>query len=83
MDVLRPSRKENVIGNINPTGNVQQHVSGLPVYNPADRAPTTMRETMEGKLDMTHLNVEGQKDGAYTVTDQQSVEQERDTTSCQ
>lgn len=83
MDVLRPSRKENVIGNINPTGNVQQHVSGLPVYNPADRAPTTMRETTEGKLDMTHLNVEGQKDGAYTVTVQQPVEQERDTTSCQ
>jgi len=83
MDVLRPSRKENVIGNINPTGNVQQHVSGLPVYNPADRAPTTMRETTEGKLDMTHLNVEGQKDGAYTVAVQQPVEQERDTTSCQ
>jgi hypothetical protein len=83
MDVLRPSRKENVIGNINPTGNVQQHVSGLPVYNPADRAPTTIRETTEGKLDMTHLNVEGQKDGAYTVTVQQPVEQERDTTSCQ
>lgn len=83
MDVLRPSRKENVIGNINPTGNVQQHVSGLPVYNPADRTPTTMRETTEGKLDMTHLNVEGQKDGAYTVTVQQPVEQERDTTSCQ
>jgi len=83
MDVLRPSRKENVIGNINPTGNVQQHVSGLPVYNPADRTPTTIRETTEGKLDMTHLNVEGQKDGAYTVTVQQPVEQERDTTSCQ
>jgi hypothetical protein len=83
MDVLRPSRKENVIGNINPTGNVQQHVSGLPVYNPADRTPTTMRETTEGKLDMTHLNVEGQKDGAYTVSVQQPVEQERDTTSCQ
>jgi hypothetical protein len=83
MDVLRPSRKENVIGNINPTGNVQQHVSGLPVWNPADRTPTTIRETTEGKLDMTHLNVEGQKDGAYVVSEQQSIEQERDTTNCQ
>lgn len=83
MDILRPSRKENVIGNINPTGNVQQHVSGLPVYNPADRTPTTIRETTEGKLDMTHLNVEGQRDGGYTVAVQQPVEQERDTTSCQ
>ena len=83
MDILRPTKKENVLGNINPSGNVQQHVSGLPVYNPADRAPTTIRETTEGKLDMTHLNVEGQADGAYTVTDQQSVEQQRDTTNCQ
>ena len=83
MDVLRPSRKENVIGNINPTGNVQQHVSALPVWNPADRTPTTIRETTEGKLDMKHLNVEGQKDGAYIVSEQQSVEQERDTTNCQ
>ena len=83
MDVLRPSRKENFIGNINPTGNIQQHVSGLPVYNPADRTPTTIRETTEGKLDMTHLNVEGQKDGAYTVSVQQPIEQERDTTNCQ
>ena len=30
---------------------------------------------------MTHLNVEGQRDGAYTVTEQQAVEQERDTTN--
>ena len=41
LDVLRPSRKENVIGNINPTGNVQSHVAAARVWNPADRAPTT------------------------------------------
>jgi len=83
LDVLRPSRKENVIGNINPSGNVQSHVSAMPVFNPADRTPTTMRETTEGKLDCNHLNVEGQKDGAYIVSEQQSVEQERDTTNCE
>ena len=81
MDILRPSRKENVIGNINPTGNVQMTVNAPPVFNPADRAPTTIKETTEGLLDNNHLNVEGQRDGGYKVSEQQSVEQERDTTN--
>ena len=83
MDILRPSRKENVIGNINPTGNVQMTVNAPRVFNPADRTPTTIRETTEGLLDNNHLNVEGQKDGGYKVSEQQSVEQERDTTNCE
>jgi len=81
MDILRPSRKENVIGNINPTGNVQMTVNAPRVFNPADRTPTTIRETTEGLLDNNHLNVEGQKDGGYKVSEQQSVEQQRDTTN--
>ncbi len=83
MDVLRPSRKENVVGNMNPNGNVQMTVKAPPVFNPADRAPTTIKETTVGKLDCNHLNVQGQVDGAYIVSEQQSVDQERDTTSCQ
>ena len=83
MDVLRPSKKENVVGNINPSGNVQMSVKAPPVFNPADRAPTTIKETTVGKLDCNHLNIQGQVDGAYIVTEQQSVGQERDTTSCQ
>lgn len=81
MDILRPSRKENVIGNINPTGNVQMTVNAPRVFNPADRTPTTIRETTEGLLDNNHLNVEGQRDGGYKVSEQQSVEQQRDTTN--
>lgn len=83
MDILRPSRKENVIGNINPSGNVQMSVNAPRVFNPADRTPTTIRETTEGLLDNNHLNVEGQKDGGYKVSEQQSFDQERDTTNCQ
>ena len=83
LDILRPSRKENVIGNINPSGNVQSHVAAARVWNPADRAPTTIKETTVGLLDNNHLNVEGQKDGAYTVSEQQSTDQERDTTNCE
>ena len=83
MDILRPSRKENVIGNINPTGNVQMPVNAPRVFNPADRTPTTIRETTEGLLDNNHLNVEGQKVGGYKVSEQQTVYQERDTTNCE
>jgi hypothetical protein len=72
-----------VIGNPNPSGNVQSAVHAPRVYNPADRAPTTVRETTEGKLDNNHLNVQSQKDGAYIVSKQQTVVQERDTTNCQ
>lgn len=83
LDVLRPSRKENVIGNINPTGNVQTHVAAARVWNPADRTPTTIKETTVGLLDNNHLNVEGQMDGGYKVSEQQATDQERDTTNCE
>jgi hypothetical protein len=83
LDILRISRKENVVGNPNPSGNVKMTVTAPPVYNPADRTPTTIRETTEGKLDNNHLNVQSQKDGAYTVSDQQTTDQQRDTTNCE
>ena len=82
LDILRPSRKENVIGNLRPCGQVGSLVSANVVYNPADRLPTTTRETTEGLLDFNHLNVENQSNAAYTVSKQQSVENQRDTTSC-
>lgn len=83
MDILRPSRKENVVGNINPYGNVQMPVNAPRVFNPADRTPTTIKETTEGLLDNNHLNVQRQKGGAYKVSEQQKVNQERDTTNCE
>lgn len=81
LDVLRPSRKENVIGNCRPNGNVQTAVAAPPVFNPADRAPTTIRETTEGKLDNNHLNVERQSNAAYLVNKQQAINNQRDTTT--
>ena len=83
MDILRPSRKENVIGNIRPNGNVASYVNALPVFNPADRTKTTIKETTEGKLDFNHLNMENQTDGGgYMVNEQQPINNQRDTTSC-
>ena len=81
-DALRPSRKENVVGNIRPNGNAGTVVSNLPVYNPADRTRTTIRQMTEGELDCNHLNVENQAGSAYLVSKQRPVDVQRDTTSC-
>lgn len=82
LDIMRPSRKENVIGNLRPNGNATTTVSNLPVYNPADRTRTTIREMTGNQLDNNHLNMENQKANAYLISKQQSVEVQRDTTSC-
>ena len=80
MDVLRPSRKQNVIGSARPTGDAGSIVPKSYVYNPSDRAPTTIRETTENSIG--HLNVEGQQNmpGGYISTEQQPVMNQRDTT---
>lgn len=81
LDVLRPTRKENVVGNLRPNGNAGTTVSALPVYNPADRTKTTIKEQTEGKLGFDHLNMQGQSENAYLVSKQTPVAQERDTTN--
>ena len=86
LDILRPARKENAIGNKRQCGNLSTTVSHVPVFNPADRTKTTIREMTEGKLDNNHLNINNQGDlgsGAYLVTDQQSVHVQRDSTNVQ
>jgi len=81
MDVLRPSRKENAIGNARPNGNVAVTIASAPVHNPAERTKTTNREMTGDKLDCNHLNVQNQKDGAYSVSKHTPVSNQRDTTS--
>lgn len=82
LDVLRPTRKQNVIGSVRPNGNVQQTSGGSqPVYDPADRTKTTIREQTEKSNN--HLYLQGQNDGAYNVTSHQPIPQERDTTNVQ
>ena len=83
MDIMRPSRKENVIGSARPYGNANNTTvpTGI-IYNPADRTKTTIREMTEANLDCNHLNIENQSANAYLVSKQQPVNQERDTTNC-
>ena len=81
MDIMKPSRKENVIENIRVNGDAGSTVSNLPIYNPADRLRTTIKEMTGDKLDNNHLNMERQFGAAYMVSEQQPVPMQRDTTS--
>lgn len=72
MDVLRPSKKENVIGNIRLSGNVQKSGGGGEyVYDPNHTAKTTIKEMSE--CSPFHLNVEKSGAGGEYVYDPNDV----------
>lgn len=81
LDILRPSRKENVVGNLRPTGNAGTATSSSYVNNPNDKTKVTNRQMTEGKLNMNHLNVQAQDGNAYLVTDAHAPEVNRETTN--
>jgi hypothetical protein len=80
LDVLRPSRKENVLGTLRPYQNANTTVPQSYIFNPADRPAPTIRETTENSK--FHLNVNSnQLGGAYKITDHQAVDTYRAETS--
>ena len=81
MDLLRPSRKEEVVQNLRGGGNLHALVPQGTIFNPADRTKTTIKEMTEGRLDNTHLNVQQQMANAYLVSQQQPTSQQRDTSN--
>ena len=81
LDVLRPSRKENMIGNGRPTGDPGTTVPAARIYNPADRTRTTIREMTENHKG--HLNFENQQGHGYLVSKHRADQTQRQTTSCQ
>ena len=81
MDLLRPTRKQNVIGNMRPMGNVQG-VNGIhaePVWNPNDAPAPTIREQTENTKHLM-MGGAGNSDG-YLIQKDRPIPQERDTTS--
>jgi len=81
LDLARPSRKENMVGTIRPTGNAHTTVSQQPTYNPADVAKTTHRETTEANPFGMNVN-STQSGNAYLSNPRRVVEQQRNTTNC-
>ena len=78
LDVLKPSRKENVLTNLRECGNFNGGNKASYLDNQRDSMPKTIRELNGNKM---HLNVQGQGEGAYHVTEHQKVFNRRDTTN--
>jgi len=81
LDVLRPSRKQNVIGNMRPTGNASGNysISNNVIWNPADKAKTTIKEQT---IKNEYVKQGGSKyDAGYINNKQISVSQQRDSTT--
>jgi hypothetical protein len=80
LDVLRPSRKENTVGTLRPYQNPGRTVPNSYIFNPTDRLAPTIRETTE--ISSGHLFVNRmQNGGAYEVSQQQPVVNNRQTQS--
>jgi len=71
LDALRPSRRQNVIGTLRPYQNPGTRVSESYIFNPADRLPTTIRETTESSKYHHNVNA-NQLGGAYQITGHQA-----------
>jgi hypothetical protein len=80
LDVLRPSRKENTIGNLRPYENAHTRISSSYLFNPADRTNTTIRETTENNKFISGVNA-NQHGGGYLSTEIQATHNARESTS--
>lgn len=80
LDIMRPSRKENAVGNIRPVGNATTSVKETYVYNPADRAKTTIREMTEVNPYPMNVGNSAYQGYGHLTNEHQSVDQNRDTT---
>jgi hypothetical protein len=79
LDVLRPTRKSNVIGTLRPYQNPSTVVKESYIFNPADRPAPTIRETTENSK--FHMNIDrNQRGGAYETTAHQPIDNNRITT---
>ena len=79
MDILNPTRKEEVSCNSRIYGNAGASVTGEYVLNPGDAPDTTVKETT---LYQTHGYIGNQLAGAYETNEYVPFENQRDTTGC-
>ena len=83
LDIFRPTRKENVIGNLRETGNVNGLTPTGHLFNSDDKTKITNREMTTNKINMNYVNVQGQNNtgNAYMVTDHQNYNNQRTSTN--
>ena len=78
-DAFKPTRKEEFSSNIRIYGDGGTTVPQSYLLNTKDTTPTTIKETT---LYSPNFYMGNQKEGAYMVSDQQSIANQRDTTNC-
>ena len=81
LDVLRPSRKQNVVGNMRPMGNAhnKNSVSHNVIWNPADKLKTTIKEQT---IRNDYVTQGGKNyNGAHITAKHTPVNQNRDSTT--
>jgi hypothetical protein len=83
LDIFRQTRKENAIGNLRQTGNVNGINPTGHLFNINDKTKVTNREMTTNKIDMNYVNVQGQNNNgnAYQVTHHQNYDNQRTSTS--
>lgn len=80
LDVLRPSRKENVVGNLRPYENAKSRVENSYIFDPTDRMAPTIRETTEDSAGHMYVNA-GQRGGGYETVGVKAAANQRDSTT--
>ena len=85
LDILNPTRKETTIENSRQNGNINGLSATGHLFNKHDITKTTNREITTGKINMNHLNVQGQQftGDAYKISNQQIHGNQRGTTNKQ
>ena len=83
LDLLRPSRKENTIGNLRPYQNAKGPVEQMYVYDPETSRPAaTMRDMTQNSTGHYNINGQNMQNGmAYTVMGYDEIRNQRDTTT--
>ncbi len=82
MDILRPSRKENVIGNIRINGNVQRVGAGGEYVYETNKPKPTIRETVgQQPYNMNIQRNDVQNGGGYNISNQMEMRTQRTTTN--
>ena len=83
MDILNPTRKENVIGNSRINGNVNSGNYGGHIFNERDTTKVTNREMTTNKIGMNYSNIQNQSENnnGLTVAQYQTIQNQRTSTN--
>ena len=82
MDIIKPTRKEGLVDSVRVMGNPAGSVPKSTFFDPNNKVKTTTKETTQySPYDYGSRPVNMNQSGAYEVTEQQPIHNQRETTS--